>query len=126
MSEKFPNIRHVILDEVQAFRDEDGDWLRKARRLVRQHASGDDDPGYLWGFIDRNQINHTFRTGIPVRFQQTRRLTRVIRNPRQIFNFAEEFLNDVSARRKPSIDHDFDGEGVRVVTYQEGQQTNKL
>ena len=31
MSEKFSNIRHVILDEVQAFRDEDGDWLGKAR-----------------------------------------------------------------------------------------------
>ena len=80
----------------------------------------------MWGFIDRNQINHTFRTGIPVRFQQTRRLTRVIRNSRQIFNFAKEFLNDVNARRQPSVGHDFDVEGVRVVTYQEGQQTNQL
>lgn len=126
MSEKFLNIRHVILDEVQAFRDEDGDWLGKARRLVRQHASEDDDPGYLWGFIDRNQINHIFRTGIPGIFQQTRPLTRVIRNSRQIFNFAKEFLDDVNARRQPSIGHDFDGEEVRVVTYQEGQQTNEL
>ena len=93
---------------------------------MRQHASGDDDPGYLWGVIDRNQINHTFRTGIPVRFQQTRRLKRVIRNSRQIFNYAKQFLNDVNARRQPSIGHDFDGEEVRVVTYQEGQQTNEL
>lgn len=151
MSEKFPSIRHVILDEVQAFQIEDGDWLGKARCLVRQHASdceskyssydpfdansatgaeccsgGDDDPGYLWGFIDRNQINHTFRTGIPGSFQQTRRPTRVIRNSRQIFNYAKQFLNDVNARRQPSIGHDFDGEVLRVVTYQEGQQTNKL
>lgn len=73
-----------------------------------------------------NQINHTFRTGIPGRFQQTRRLARVIRNSRQIFNYAKQFLNDVNGRRQPSIGHDFDGEVVRVVAYQEGQQTNKL
>lgn len=149
MSEKFPSIRHVILDEVQAFQIKDGYWLGKARCLVRQHASdceskyssydpfdansetgaewcsgGDDDPGDLWGFI--NQINHTFRTGIPGRFQQTRRLTRVIRNSRQIFNYAKQFLNDVNVRRQLSIGHDFDGQVVRVVAYQEGQQTNKL
>ena len=151
MSKKFPNIRHVILDEVQAFRDEDGDWLEKARRLVRQHAShceskyssydpfdtnsetdagccsgGDDDPGYLWCFIDRNQINHIFRTGIPGSFKQMSRLTKVIRNSINIFDFAKEFLNDDNAKRQLSIGHDFDGEVVRLVTYQEGQQTNKL
>lgn len=136
---------------MQAFRAEDGDWISKARMLVRQHTSdcqrkysshdpdfgvaeidaerssgGDDDPGYLWGFIDRNQINHTFRTGIPGRFHQSFRLTKVIRNSIQIFNFAKQFLNDDNARRQLSIGHDFEGEGVRVVTYQEGQQTNKL
>ena len=151
MSEKFTSIRHVILDEVQAFRDEDGDWLEKARRLVRQHAShceskyssydpfdtnsetdagccsgGDDDPGYLWCFIDQNQINHTFRTGIPRSFQQMSRLTKVIRNSINIFDFAKGFLNDDNAKRQLSIGHDFDGEVVRVVSYQEGQQTNKL
>lgn len=151
MSETFPDIRHVILDEVQAFRDEDGDWLGKARRFVRQHVShceskyssydpfdansetdagccsgGKCDPGYLWGFIDRNQINHTFRTGIPGRFQQTFRLTKVIRNSLNIFDFAKVFLSDDNAKRQLSIGHDFDGEVVRPVPYQEGQQTNKL
>lgn len=151
MSEKFTSIRHVILDEVQAFRDEDGDWLEKARRLVRQHAShceskyssydpfdtnsetdagccsgGDDDPGYLWCFIDRNQINHIFRTGIPGSFKQMSRLTKVIRNSINIFDFAKGFLNDDNAKSQLSIGHDFDGEVVRLVRYQEGQQTNKL
>ena len=37
MEETFPQIRHVILDEVQNFQAEDGDWLRKARALVKQH-----------------------------------------------------------------------------------------
>ena len=46
MEERFPQIRHVILDEVQHFQAKDGDWLGKARTLVRQHVqreSSDDD-----------------------------------------------------------------------------------
>ena len=39
MMYEYPGVKHVILDEVQCFRAEDGDWLRKARMLVRQHAN---------------------------------------------------------------------------------------
>ena len=39
MEETFPQIRHVILDEVQNFQAQDGDWLGKARALVKQHIS---------------------------------------------------------------------------------------
>ena len=38
MEKTFPQVRHVILDEVQSFQAQDGDWLRKARALVRQHS----------------------------------------------------------------------------------------
>ena len=37
MEETFPEIRHVILDEVHNFQAQDGDWLGKARALVKQH-----------------------------------------------------------------------------------------
>ena len=46
MEERFSQIRHVILDEVHNFQAKDGDWLGKARTLVRQHLereSSDDD-----------------------------------------------------------------------------------
>ena len=46
MEETFPQIRHVILDEVHNFQAKDGDWLGKARTLVKQHLqreSSDDD-----------------------------------------------------------------------------------
>ena len=33
----FLQIRHVILDEVQNFQAKDGDWLTRARALVKQH-----------------------------------------------------------------------------------------
>ena len=46
MEERFSQIRHVILDEVHNFQSKDGDWLGKARTLVKQHLereSSDDD-----------------------------------------------------------------------------------
>ena len=46
MEERYSQIRHVILDEVHNFQSKDGDWLGKARTLVKQHLereSSDDD-----------------------------------------------------------------------------------
>ena len=46
MEERFSQIRHVILDEVHNFQAKDGDWLGKARTLVKQRLereSSDDD-----------------------------------------------------------------------------------
>ena len=38
MMMSFPNVHHVILDEIQNYRSEDGDWLEKARTLVLPHC----------------------------------------------------------------------------------------
>lgn len=68
MTYEFPTVKHVVMDEVQNFRIEDGDWLQRARELVRSPQASDDpdeNPGFLWLFIDNGQINHSFATGIP-------------------------------------------------------------
>ena len=158
----FSFTKHVILDEVQNFLGEDGDWLGKARSLVRQHTndskcegstcnivslsacerrgefSGESesgfhsdaeldpernnsgDEGYLWCFLDRNQINHRFKTGIPRDFPQSFRLTRVIRNSTEIFNYAKKTAGCVE------IGHDFNGEKVTFLRYPEGKQIDYL
>ena len=145
MKEKFPQIRHVILDEVQNFKAQDGDWLTKARALVKQHSeresshddySSDNDicqndgPGYLWCFIDKAQgISRFSETGIPQRLPQTFSLTKVIRNSKRIFERAEEFLdtrtwrydNLVRSKTQVTIGHDFEGEKSEV-EYSEGQR----
>lgn len=166
MNEEFPQIWHVILDEVQNFRSKEGDWLEKARGLVRQHTSvferasnhesnsvsdnesdgefssesdteqessgvaglhpdcnnsQDDGPGYLWIFLDRNQINHSFPTGIPTMPHPSRRLKKVIRNSIEIFNYAKRRLRE-EATRQLTIGHDFSGEKVSSVKYPEGKQ----
>ena len=140
MNRLFPDVKHVILDEVHSFRKEEEDWLEKARNLVRQHCSdsGDDlgpassrcygnDPGFLWLFIDSNQVNHRFKTGIPAPFSQypSFTLTKVIRNTKNICKYAKKFLSeDVAAQIE--MGHDYEGEQRYVRKYPRGQQISAL
>ena len=92
--ESFPEIRHVILDEVQHFQAKDEDWLGKARTLVRQTKYLNDPPGYLWCFMDKAQnISKTLQTGIPHPLPQTSFLRKVIRNSKRIFELAEKSVD---------------------------------
>ena len=195
MEYPFPEVKHVILDEVQNFREEDGNWLDKARCLVRQHcsdsgedsgrfsfpddsdsdsvASHDSDsepnttgpyfgqqpsadpnqsdcssdsdsvddfdpashtsrcyengPGFLWIFIDSNQVNHRFRTGIPEAIHQNPSFTlrKVIRNSKNICNWAKKFLReDVAGQIE--MGHDFEGELRHFKRYPRGQEISAL
>ncbi|KAJ7385312.1 platelet maturation [Desmophyllum pertusum] len=126
MREDWPEVKHIIMDEVQGYRDEDrkwdeDNWLQKAKKVVRQHAI--DDPGYLWLFIDNNQINHKYSTAIPFECQQVPafRLKKVIRNSKRIVKFASKICLDQNAARGIEMGHDFEGEEVMHRTYQGGE-----
>ena len=209
MMMSFPDVYHVVLDEVQNYRSEDGDWLEMARSLVLQHcpnsnhdsgivsdydskldySSSDSDsemdfdptscnppnaessiqlkndedegytrdtpsesdsgseidpfeckvskpsdtdrinsgPGYLWIFIDKNQVNHSYPTGIPDEIHQhpSFYLTKVIRNSKQISNWAKSYLSDHSARQI-EMGHDFDGEKPIFKRYSRGEEMAAL
>jgi len=117
MTSYFPDVKHVIMDEVQNFRAEDGDWLREARRLVCSDGCSR-DPGYLWLFIDNSQINHSFERGIPIETRQIPyfRLKKVIRNSQRIFDYSMKFMPD-EAKSKVELGHDFRGGKVKLEKY---------
>lgn len=118
MRSDLTEVKHIIMDEVQSFTDEDrnkenGDsWLQKARKLVRQHSV--DDPGFLWLFVDNKQINHGHPTGIPDEKDQTPSftLTKVIRNSHRIFKYAARNIFSKEATGEIEIGHDFEGENI--------------
>lgn len=117
---RYSNVKHVIMDEVQNFRAEDGDWLKKARALVQAPPDDPDgDPGYLWLFIDNSQLNHYYPTGIPVEKKQKPHflLTKVIRNSKYIFEYAKKYINN-----NAELGHDFPGDEVTHVTYSGGER----
>ncbi|CAH3192572.1 unnamed protein product, partial [Porites evermanni] len=141
MKEAFPQIRHVILDEVQNFLAIGGDWLEKARALSSICQS--DGPGYLWCFMDKGQGISKSLSGIPERLPQSFSLRKVIRNSKRIFNHANEFLDKrfwplrkavvetsshgcyLTLTRGVTIGHDFDGEQSEV-EYSEGERIARL
>ena len=213
MMMSFPDVKHVVLDEVQNYRRENGDWLQKARTLALQHCRDRDqghqdsglvldydskldgissdsdsemeesDPtsyspptaessvhlkndkdegstrdttsesdsgseldrfecriskpsdtdrvnsgqGFLWIFIDKNQVNHGYPTGIPNEIHQhpSFYLTKVIRNSKQISNWAKSYLSDNSARQI-EMGHDFDGEKPIFKRYSRGEEMASL
>ena len=190
MTYEYPEAKHVILDEVQCFRDENGDWLGKARMLVRQHANNPepdsgfasefepgspaemepgsvmqwgseesesesemecrsksvaelgpglrspcpdhatdvkDSPGFLWIFIDHDQINHLYPTGIPSVNEQNPsfRLRKVVRNSKRIFDHAKRFLSE-NVASQIEVGHDFEGEEVVHIKYQRDRQLASL
>ena len=120
MRKEFPEVKHLILDEVNGFRAEDGDWLEKARRIVRQHEH---DRGYLWMFIDNEQINHYFPTGIPSEVARTPlfSLKKVIRTTARIFEYAKAFLSEEAAGAI-EMGHDLEGEEPLLQKYPKGHQ----
>ena len=162
MGEQYPEVKHVVLDEVQCFKSEDGDWLGKARTIVRQHSwkgedvldgdtnlnpeqdldsgfhsapksypnmnldedtNSDDNQGFLWLFIDNDQVNHSFPTGIPHKQRQKPFFTlkKVIRNSKSIFDYAKSFLPRYRHDDR-EIGHDFKGEKEVEISYSKGKQ----
>ena len=146
--DSFLEVRHVIMDEVQCFRREDGDWLEKARKIVGRHfetavnrdahvnpshvsepcvQESGDRQGVLCFFTDKEQCNHRFETGLPP--EEKRRplftLNKVIRNSKKIFDYSKRFLPSNNGDG-PEIGHDFEGEEEAHLEYEPGEQINAL
>jgi len=119
MTSYFPDVKHVIMDEVQNFTAEDGDWLSEARELVRTDGR-DEDPGYLWLFIDNSQLNHSY-VDVPKPSKQVPffRLKKVIRNSKRIFDYSMQFIDE--DKLKIELGHDFCGDEVQREKHSRGE-----
>ncbi|KAK1331079.1 hypothetical protein QTO34_009027, partial [Cnephaeus nilssonii] len=98
----FENIQHIVIDEAQNFRTEDGDWYKKAKTITQR---GKDGPGILWIFLDYFQTSHTDCSGLPDFRDQFPReeLSRVVRNADPIANYLQEIMHEVRENPPPNI-----------------------
>ncbi|KAF6097186.1 schlafen family member 13 [Phyllostomus discolor] len=102
MSTDFKKIKHIIMDEAQNFRAEDGDWYKKAETITEK---GKGHPGILWIFLDYFQTSHMVDSGLPrLEHQDTKEeLTRMVRNADQIVNYLQERMHKVRENPPPNI-----------------------
>ncbi|EPQ03943.1 Schlafen family member 11 [Myotis brandtii] len=106
MKENFENIQHIVIDEAQNFRIENGDWYEKAKTITQR---GKDGPGILWIFLDYFQTSHTDCCGLPhLQYQYPREeLVRVVRNADPIANYLQEIMHKVKKNPPPNIPSKF-------------------
>ncbi|NXW54740.1 SLFN9 protein, partial [Eurystomus gularis] len=90
---RFEDVKHIIIDEAQSFRTEEGDWYRKALNLTSsQHLP---EPGFFWIFLDYLQTSHSFQTGLPEAgwHDPVESLTEVVRNAKNIYSYVKENMD---------------------------------
>ncbi|XP_006820045.1 schlafen family member 5-like [Saccoglossus kowalevskii] len=116
----YENIKHIVIDEAQNFKDWDGDWYRLANHIVRRGEDGAGHHGYLWVFVDTNLQVHKFNTGMPdLTHKITFGLTQIIRCSGELFGFASKFLQshyDEVDSLDTSLAHDYPGEKVKFLS----------
>lgn len=97
MSFDFEKIQHIIIDEAQNFRSEDGDWYKKAKSITKRRK---DSPGILWVFLDYFQTSHMGDSGLPPLSAQKSReeLTRVVRNADPIAEYLQRLLQKITLK----------------------------
>uniref|UniRef100_A0A8C9H9Z2 Schlafen family member 13 n=1 Tax=Piliocolobus tephrosceles TaxID=591936 RepID=A0A8C9H9Z2_9PRIM len=100
IKEKFEHIQHIVIDEAQNFRSEDGDWYGKAKTITRRAKDG---PGILWIFLDYFQTSHLDCSGLPLLSDQYPReeLTRIVRNADPIAKYLQKEMQVI--RNNPSF-----------------------
>lgn len=77
----FEDVQHIIVDEGQNFRSEDGDWFKKAKKITNEKS------GTFWIFLDYFQQTHVKPSGLPDVSDQFRfNLHHVVRNGTAIFD----------------------------------------
>ncbi|KAL6074140.1 hypothetical protein STEG23_025623 [Scotinomys teguina] len=98
----FANIQHIVVDEAQNFRTEDGDWYAKAKSIIQ---TGRDGPGVLYVFLDYFQTNHLCCIGLPELQNQKEvlRLTRMLRNGDNIVNYLQDIMQKISENPPPNV-----------------------
>lgn len=95
MKADFNGVKHIIMDEAQNFRAEEGDWYSKACTLT---SSPDlPEPGFFWIFLDYLQKSHCFPTGLPGEqwHDPIESLTKVVRNANNIYSYLKDQMEDI-------------------------------
>ncbi|EDL15688.1 mCG118877 [Mus musculus] len=91
---KTERFQHIIIDEAQNFRTEDGNWYEKAKGITRGMKNC---PGILWIFLDYFQTSHLQESGLPDFSLQypKEELTQVVRNADKIAEFLQQELQKI-------------------------------
>ncbi|XP_056675422.1 schlafen family member 11-like [Monodelphis domestica] len=92
----FNEVKHIIIDEAQNFRQEDGPWYKKAKAITQKPGQS---PGTLWIFLDYFQTSHIEDNGLPDFNSQYPKemLTKIVRNADPIARYIKENIEMIKS-----------------------------
>ncbi|XP_008072489.1 schlafen family member 5 [Carlito syrichta] len=100
MKNDFEHIQHIVIDEAQNFRTEDGNWYKKAKSITERENN---PPGILWIFLDYFQTNHLSCCGLPLHLTPREDLIRVIRSADPIADYLQKVMQEIKQNPLPNL-----------------------
>ncbi|NWV21670.1 SLN13 protein, partial [Origma solitaria] len=95
LKENFPHVKHIVVDEAQNFRHDDGDWYRRARSIVKERG------GVFWVFLDFFQTTYRYNCGLDFsKLYPQEWMTKVVRNAQQIYCIMHGLMSKILQARK--------------------------
>ncbi|NXF12258.1 SLN13 protein, partial [Smithornis capensis] len=97
----FPHVKHIVVDEAQNFRRDEGDWYQRARSIVKERG------GVFWVFLDFFQITYPHDCGLKFSEMYPREwLTKMVRNAKEICHFIFKLMEEIIQARNMDLPYD--------------------
>uniref|UniRef100_A0A8C5X1K9 SLN13 protein n=1 Tax=Malurus cyaneus samueli TaxID=2593467 RepID=A0A8C5X1K9_9PASS len=81
LKDNFPHVKHIVVDEAQNFRRDEGDWYQRARSIVKERD------GVFWVFLDFFQTTYPYNCGLDFsKLYPQEWMTKVVRNAKHIYD----------------------------------------
>ncbi|KFU83663.1 Schlafen family member 13, partial [Chaetura pelagica] len=107
----FPEVKHIVVDEAQNFRLEEGDWYQHAKELVKKTK------GILWIFMDFFQTTHPYDCGLNFsELYPQEWLTKMVRNAKKICNVMFDLMEKILEEQKTNMPYEVLGELLKEAT----------
>ncbi|NWV35106.1 SLFN8 protein, partial [Grantiella picta] len=89
LKKDFPHVKHIVVDEAQNFRRDEGNWYQRAQSIVKER-------GVFWVFLDLFQTTYPSDCGLDFsNLYPQKRMTKVVRNANQISNAMFDLMSKI-------------------------------
>ncbi|NWR95455.1 SLN13 protein, partial [Furnarius figulus] len=101
MKRNFPHVKHIVVDEAQNFRLDEGHWYQRARSIVKKTN------GIFWVFLDFFQTTHPYDCGLDFsKMYPQEWLTKMVRNAKEIYDIMSGLMQKILKKRNINIPYE--------------------
>ncbi|NWT06171.1 SLN13 protein, partial [Mionectes macconnelli] len=98
LKKTFPHVKHIVVDEAQNFRRDEGDWYQRAWSTVKRSG------GIFWVFVDFFQTTYPCDCGLDCsKMDPQEWLTKMVRNGKEICHVMLKLMNGILQARNTDM-----------------------